>query len=431
MVSIATIHAREVLDSRGNPTVEAEVRGSDGSFGRAIAPSGASTGTHEAHELRDGDKERYGGKGVLAAVGHVVDVIAPALAGRPLLDQSGLDGRMRELDGSEKLDQLGANAVLAVSLAAAHAAADHRRVPLYQSISEGHASLPLPMVNMISGGLHAGRQVEFQDFLILPVGAASYRQALEWIVAVYRSLGRVLAEHGYEAALVGDEGGYGPKLRHNREAVEFLLRAIEQAGRTPGEDIALALDVASTHFYRDGRYWLKLGSDAAVDLDSDAMIELLSDWVTAFPILSIEDALAEDDWDGWRKLTAVLGDRVQLIGDDLLVTNPQRLARCIAGQHANGVLIKPNQIGTLTDTLAVARQAQEAGFWTIVSARSGETEDTTIADLAVGVGAGQIKIGSIVRSERLAKYNQLLRIAEASDLAFAAGTVFERLRGRG
>lgn len=428
MSTIQSIVAREVLDSRGNPTVEVEVRASDGSWGRAIAPSGASTGTHEAVELRDNDPGRYRGKGVLRAVENVRGPIADALVGMSLLDQRAIDERLISVDGTDNFSRLGANAALATSLAAAHARAMAQRVPLYQSLATDAVSLPLPMINMISGGLHAGEQIEFQDFLILPMGAKTYRQALEWTVDVYRSLGEVLAAIGQESVLVGDEGGYGPKLSQNREALDLLVQAIERAGRTPGQDVAIGIDVASTHFYRDGRYWIRLDSDTAVDLTSDDMIDLLAQWVDAYPLVSIEDGLAEDDWQAWRRLTDTLGDRVQLIGDDLMVTNPVRLQKAIDAGAANAILIKPNQIGTLTQTLDVLSQAKQAGLQTVVSARSGETEDSSICDIAVASAAGQIKIGSVARGERLAKYNQLLRLEEhlGHDAPFAAAQFVQR-----
>ena len=412
MPEISNVHAREVLDSRGNPTVEVEVRCRGGAWGRAIVPSGASTGRHEARELRDGDPARYGGRGVRTAVANVNELIAPRLVGRDAADQAGIDRFLCELDGTPTKSRLGANATLGVSLAVAHAAAAANGVPLFRALDRsGQATLPLPMVNMISGGLHAGGNLDFQDFLLLPIGAGSYAHALEMTVNVYRALGRVLDRHGFEAALVADEGGYGPRLTSNQQAVELLLEAIDQAGYTPGRDAAVALDVAATHFSQDGRYVLSLAEDEP--LTSAEMVELLAGWVEQYPILSIEDGLAEDDWDGWRHLTAALGGRVQLIGDDLFVTNPERLRRGIRDRVANSVLVKPNQIGTLTETLEVIALARAAGYAPVVSARSGETEDATIADLAVATAAGQIKIGSVARGERLAKYNQLLRIEEA------------------
>jgi enolase len=440
MTSAATItrvHARQVLDSRGHPTVEVEVHCGD-ALGRAIVPAGASTGRHEAVELRDGDPLHYQGKGVRRAVGHVNDLIVPRLLGLAATDQEGIDRLLSELDGTPNKSKLGGNAILGVSLAVAHAAAACQRLPLWRYLTSvadasgsstpvadasgsstpvadapGSPCLPMPMVNMISGGLHAGGNLDFQDFLLIPIGATSYSAALEMIVAVYRALGQVLTRHGHEGVLVGDEGGYGPKLKSNEQAVELLVKAIEQAGYRPGHDAGIALDVASSHFYHDGRYHLR--ATAGASLSADELIEMLVRWVKDYPILSIEDGMAEDDWSGWRTLTTALGQKVQLVGDDLFVTNPERLRRGIAAGVANSVLIKLNQIGTLTETLAVIRQAQAAGYRTVVSARSGESEDATMADLAVGSGAGQIKIGSVARSERLAKYNQLLRIEEQLD----------------
>jgi enolase len=417
--AIRTIHAREVLDSRGRPTVEVEVTCTSGAFGRAIVPSGASTGKHEAVELRDGDPARYGGKGVRQALGNVRQVIAPRLQGLDVTEQAGVDRAMIELDGTPNKSRLGANAILGVSLAVAHAAAAHRGLPLWRYLDTGgRARLPLPMVNMISGGLHAGGNLDFQDFLLMPVGARRYSEALAMSVDVYRALGELLTAAGFEGVLVGDEGGFGPRLRNNEQAVEMVLAAIGRAGLTAGKDAVLAVDVASTHFFRDGRYHLREGV-----LSSDEMIDRLTRWVAAYPIRSIEDGLAEDDWDGWRALTAALGHRVQLIGDDLFVTNPQRLCQGIETRAANAVLVKLNQIGTLTETLEVVRLAREAGFRAVISARSGETEDTTLADLAVATGTAQIKIGSVVRSERLAKYNQLLRIEEEMGPAATFGIV--------
>ncbi|HTU19133.1 MAG TPA: phosphopyruvate hydratase [Gemmataceae bacterium] len=409
--TIRRIHAREVLDSRGNPTVEVEVHCAGGAVGRAIVPSGASTGRHEAVELRDGDPSRYGGKGVRRAVANVRDILAPRLHGMDASEQARIDHLLCELDGTANKSRLGANALLGVSLACAHAAAASRGQPLWRYLdTEGVARMPLPMVNLISGGLHAGGNLDLQDFLFMPIGARSYSEALEMTVAVYRALGRVLIRHGFEGVLVGDEGGYGPRLQSNEQAIEMILRAFEDAELKPGEQAALALDVASTHFYRDDRYHLRIDGGRA--LDADGMLALLERWVKQYPIRSIEDGLAEDDWDGWQKLTAALGERVQLIGDDLFVTNPERLRRGIAEGVANCVLVKVNQIGTLTEALDVVRLAREAGYRAVISARSGETEDSTLADLAVASGAGQIKIGSVARSERLAKYNQLLRIEE-------------------
>jgi enolase len=407
---INRVHAREVLDSRGRPTVEAEVITASGVAGRASVPSGASTGRHEAVELRDGDPSRYGGLGVRRAVTNVRDVIGPALVGHDVFNQAGIDSTMRDLDGTPNKARLGANALLSVSLACAHAAAATRGVPLWRYLGEDRACLPLPMVNLISGGLHAGGNLDFQDFLFLPVAARSYSEALETTCAVYRCLGGVLRAHGFEGVLVGDEGGYGPRLKSNEQAVELCLEAFAKAGLKPGTEAALALDVAASHFWRDGAYHLHEGGGTI--LSSAEMVDRLQRWATAYPILSIEDGLAEDDLDGWALLTRRLGDRVQLVGDDLFVTNPERLRMGIEKGLANAVLVKVNQIGTLSETFVVLQLAREAGYRAVVSARSGETEDATLADLAVASGAGQIKIGSVARSERLAKYNQLLRIEE-------------------
>jgi enolase len=408
---IARIHAREVLDSRGHPTVEVEVFCHGGAHGRASVPSGASTGKHEAVELRDGEPGRYGGRGVRKAVANVREVIAPRLLGQPVTQQADIDQMLCELDGTPNKARLGANALLGASLACAHAAAAARGQPLWRYLGpDGAARMPLPMVNLISGGLHAGGNLDFQDFLFLPVGARSYSEALEQTVAVYRALGQVLASHGYESVLVGDEGGYGPRLRSNREALDLIVTAFERAGLVPGKGAGIALDVAATYFFRDGAYHLRAEGGQA--LSAANLVERLAQWAKAYPIFSIEDGLAEDDWEGWKALTAALGQSVQLVGDDLFVTNAERLKRGIAEGVANAVLVKVNQIGTLTEALAVVRLARSAGYRAVISARSGETEDSTLADLAVATGAGQIKIGSVARSERLAKYNQLLRIEE-------------------
>jgi len=413
---IVSIHAREVFDSRGRPTVEAIVTCRGARPARAIAPSGASTGSAEARELRDGG-DRQDGRGVRTAVENVRRIIAPALIGCDAADQVTIDRRLCELDGTPNKEQLGANAILAVSLASAYAAAEAKAsspIEHFHSLWQGgDPSLPLPMVNMISGGQHAGGQLEFQDFLIMPVGATSYSQALEWIVTVYHRLGRALSKARYEGVLVGDEGGYGPKLSSNEQAIELVLEAITQSGLRPGADVALALDVAATHFYADGVYSLSEAGQGA--FTAGELIELLASWVRQYPIISLEDPLAEDDWDGWREITQRLGEKVQLIGDDLFATNVERLQRGIYACAANAILIKLNQIGTLTETLETMRLAVESGYRPVISARSGETEDVTIADLAVATGAGQIKIGSVARSERLAKYNQLLRWEDESD----------------
>lgn len=424
MSLIASVFAREILDSRGKPTVEAEVRLDCGGIGRASVPSGASTGSAEACELRDLDSSRYDGHGVRRAVDNVNCVIGPALVGKCPRDQQDIDGTIRFLDSSSNKQNLGANAVLSVSLASSRAAAVAKGMPLYQHL---HDSLleragefareyafsprnPLPMTNMISGGKHAGGNLDFQDVLIIPKGASSYPVSLEWIVRVYRRLGELLCSEGYEGYLVGDEGGYGPRLTSNRQAVEYVVRAIEKAGLRPGEDVSLALDVASTHFYRDGSYLLK--AEKGRQLTSAEMVDRLAEWAGEFPIDCIEDGLAEEDWQGWQLLTKTLGARVKLVGDDLFATNSRRLQKGIDMQAGNAVLIKVNQIGTLSETFDTVLAAKSHGYATIISARSGETEDDFLADLAVGVGGDYIKIGSIARSERLAKYNRLLRIWE-------------------
>jgi enolase len=429
--TITRIHAREVLDSRGNPTVEVEVTCHRGGHGRAIVPSGASTGKHEAHELRDGDPSRYSGKGVRRAIANINNEISPRLVGMWVTEQTQIDKLMCELDGTPNKSRLGANAILGVSLACAHAAADCLMIPLWQHLrnlfvvppsaggrpeppeggttNSSRPSLPLPMINMISGGRHAGGNLDFQDFLLLPVGAHSFSEALEMAVNVYRRLGAILTQQGFEGVLVGDEGGFGPRLHSNEQAVEMLLQAIEKAGYRPGEHAALAIDVAASQFYRDDRYHLGAGAQS---LTSEQMIDMLVRWVQSYPILSIEDGLAEDDWKGWRQLTSALGSRVQLIGDDLFVTNAERLRFGQEIRVANSILVKVNQVGTLTEALEVIALARSLGYRPVISARSGETEDTTIADLAVGTGGGQIKIGSVARGERLAKYNRLLRIGE-------------------
>ena len=422
--TIESVRAREVLDSRGRPTVEVTITTSGGQQGQAIAPSGASTGSAEAVELRDTGDHWYDGEGVRSAVENVCQTIGPALLGHSAENQAEVDALLCELDGSPQKSQLGGNALIATSLAAAHAGAASRAIPLYQHLYqqfcqfeeqqqlEGPARpvLPLPMINMISGGLHAGGNIEFQDVLVMPVGAPDFPSSLEWAVRIYRRLGALLDESGYEGRLVGDEGGYGPRLPGNRAAVEMVVAAIEKAGLVPGEQVWIALDVAATHFFEEGQY--RLRSEGNKLLSSEQMIDRLESWVDDYPIASIEDGLAEEDWEGWQHLTDRLGQRVQLVGDDLFATNPMRLQRGVVSAAANSVLVKVNQIGTLTETMETVSMARLAGFSTVVSARSGETEDTTIADLAVAVAADQIKIGSIVRSERLAKYNRLLRISE-------------------
>jgi enolase len=424
MSLITSVLGREILDSRGKPTVEAEVRLDCGGVGRASVPSGASTGSAEACELRDQASARYDGQGVRCAVENVNQVIGPALVGKCPRDQQDIDGTIRFLDSSSNKRNLGANAVLSVSLATSRAAAVAKGMPLYRHL---HDSLleragesarnfafaprnPLPMTNMISGGKHAGGNLDFQDVLIIPKGASSYPAALEWIVRIYRRLGELLTAEGYEGYLVGDEGGYGPRLASNRQAVEYVVRAIEKAGLRPGEDVSLALDVASTHFYQDGCYVLK--AEQGRRLVSAEMVERLAEWAMEFPIDCIEDGLAEEDWQGWQLLTKAMGNKVKLVGDDLFATNSRRLQKGIDLGAANAVLIKVNQIGTLSETFDTVLAAKAHGYATIISARSGETEDDFLADLAVGVGGDYIKIGSIARSERLAKYNRLLRIWE-------------------
>jgi enolase len=424
MSKISSIHAREILDSRGKPTVEAEVHLEGGVVGVASVPSGASTGAAEAFELRDGERERYDGQGVRRAVENVNRVIAPALVGSCARDQQALDQTLLQLDGTPNKRNLGANAVLSVSLAASRAGALSKGAPLYRHIHDSLLEragasarnfafaprIPLPMTNMISGGKHAGGNLDFQDVLMIPKGASSYPVGLEWIVRVYRRLGELLCQEGYEGYLVGDEGGYGPRLESNRQAVEFVVRAVEKAALRPGEDVSLALDVASSHFYRDGHYVLK--AEQGRRLTSAEMVERLADWAGKYPIDCIEDGLAEEDWQGWQLLTEKLGSKVKLVGDDLFATNVIRLRKGINVKAANAVLIKVNQIGTLSETFDTVLAAKKHGYATIVSARSGETEDDFLADLAVGVGGDYIKIGSIARSERLAKYNRLLRIWE-------------------
>jgi enolase len=416
MSFISFIHAREILDSRGNPTVEAEVFLESGASGRAAVPSGASTGEFEALELRDGDPARFGGKGVLKAVENVNDVIAPELLGMDATDQVALDRAMIELDGTPNKGKLGANAILAVSLAAARAAAEDAGLPLYRYLGGPHATLlPVPLMNILNGGAHAANNVDLQEFMIAPVGAQSFPEALRMGVEVFHSLKKVLGSKGKSTA-VGDEGGFAPDLRSNEEAVEVILEAIQKAGYTPGDDVVLALDAAASELHRDGAYVFHKSTGERKSVDE--MIEFWTRWVENYPIVSIEDPLDENDWEGWRKLTAAIGDRVQLVGDDLFVTNTERLARGIEEGAGNAILIKVNQIGTLTETLEAIELARRNRYRYIISHRSGETADTFIADLAVATRAGQIKTGSASRTDRVAKYNQLLRIAE--DLADTA-----------
>ncbi len=408
-MEIVKVMAREILDSRGNPTLEAEVTLSDGAVGRAAVPSGASTGAHEASERRDGDRSRYGGKGVLGAVAAVNGEISTAIVGLDASDQGSVDDALIELDGTPNKERLGANATLGVSLACAHAAAAAAGQPLYRYLGGAEAqTLPTPMANILNGGKHAADSTDFQEFMVMPLGFATFREGLRAIVEVYQTLKGVLQERGLNTNL-GDEGGFAPTLSSNEAAIEVILEAIEKAGYRAGSEIALALDPATTELYVDGRYELRTEDRS---LSSSEMVELWEDWAERFPIASIEDGMAEDDWDGWSELTATIGERVQTVGDDLLVTNTVRLSRGIEERSANSILIKPNQIGTLSETLKTIAMAQQAGWTTVISHRSGETEDTTIADLAVATNAGLIKTGAPARSERVAKYNRLLRIEE-------------------
>jgi enolase len=407
MSLIESVHAREILDSRGNPTIEVDVELDDGAYGRAAIPSGASTGEHEARELRDGDASRFGGKGVLRAVANVDGPIAEALRGLDALDQRGVDKAMLDLDGTMNKDALGANAILGASLAAARAAADSTGLPLYRYLGGPNAHvLPTPMMNVLNGGVHADNELELQEFMVMPVGAASFSEALRWGTECFHALHALLKDKGL-ATGVGDEGGFAPELSTGAEACDLLVQAIERAGLAPGAEVALALDPAMSELYRDGAYHLEGAARS-----SDEMLGYWTALLDRFPIVSIEDGLAEDDWDGWATLTRELGGRVQLVGDDLFVTNTERLERGIRDGAANAILIKVNQIGSLTETLDAIGTAQHAAFGVVVSHRSGETEDTTIADLAVATNAGQIKTGAPSRGERTAKYNQLLRIEE-------------------
>jgi len=423
---IEDIRAREILDSRGNPTVEVEVLLSDGQIGRAAVPSGASTGEHEAVELRDGDKGRYLGKGVQKAVDAVIDQIAPALTGFDATDQRSIDQAMLDLDGTPNKGKLGANAILGVSLAVANAAAASADLPLYKYLGGPNAHvLPVPLMNILNGGSHADSDVDIQEFMIVPIGAETFSEGLRWGVEVYHNLKSVLQAKGLSTGL-GDEGGFAPNLPSNRAALDLIQEAIKNAGYTPGKDIALALDVASSEFFKDGAYQFEGKSLSASEM-SAYYAELVAD----YPLVSIEDPLDENDWDGWKTLTDAIGDKVQLVGDDLFVTNPSILQRGIDTRTANSLLVKVNQIGSLTETLDAVSLAQRAGYTTITSHRSGETEDTTIADIAVATNAGQIKTGAPARSERVAKYNQLLRIEEELDDAarYAGRSAFPRFKG--
>jgi len=418
-LEIIDVFAREVIDSRGNPTIEVDVTVEDGSFGRAAVPSGASTGAFEAVELRDGDKNRYLGKGVSKAVKNVNEKIAPKVVGINVFDQTLIDKVMIELDGTSNKGKLGANAILGVSLAVAKAAADALGLPLYRYIGGANAKvLPVPMMNIINGGEHADNSVTIQEFMVMPVGANSFKQAMQWCAEVFHTLKKVLGAKGYATA-VGDEGGFAPNLKSDEEAIQVIVEAVEKAGYKPGEQFRIAIDAAATEMYEKAKangkegqyYWWKIDKYMTVD----EMIDFWEDMVDKYPIISLEDALSEEDWDGWKKLTDRLGKKVQLVGDDLFVTNTERLKRGIKEHISNSILIKVNQIGTLTETLEAIEMASRAGFTSVVSHRSGETEDTTIADIAVAVNAGQIKTGAPSRTDRVAKYNQLLRIEEELD----------------
>lgn len=423
---IKDIKAREVIDSRGNPTVEADVILEDGSFGRGISPSGASTGSREAIELRDGDKSRYGGKGVLTAVKNIKNGIKTALIGQDATNQAAIDQIMIDLDGTDNKARLGANAILAVSIATAQAAAASKGLPLYAYLKTDTYKMPVPMMNIINGGEHADNSVDFQEFMIVPVGAPTIAEAIRYGSEIFHALKSVLSKKGYNTA-VGDEGGFAPDLKSNEEAITVILEAIENAGYVAGKDIMIAMDAASSELYKDGMYYL--GSEDK-KLTSKEIVDLLSSWVDKYPIISIEDGLDESDWDGFKYQTEKDGDRLQIVGDDLFVTNPKILQEGIDKKIANSILIKINQIGTLTETFEAIRMAKEAGYTAIISHRSGETEDTVIADIAVATGAGQIKTGSLSRTDRIAKYNQLIRIEEAlgADAVYPGMDAFYNLK---
>lgn len=425
MPTISSLHAAEVLDSRGNPTVEVEAKLDDGAVARAMVPSGASTGVHEALELRDGDQHRFGGKGVLKAVANVNTEIASALKGCDPLDQKAIDARMLSLDGTPNKSKLGANAILGVSLAVAHAAAASRKMPLYRHLGADARVLPVPMMNILNGGVHTGWQsTDLQEFMVAPVGAKNFAEGLRWGAEVYQLLKKVLRDKGYNTN-VGDEGGFAPALKSNAEAIELILQAIDNAGYKAGEQISICLDPAASELYENGKYNLR--KEGRV-LTGAQMIDFYTDLCAKYPIISIEDGLAEDDWDSWTQITARLGSRVQLVGDDLFVTNVERLKKGIATRAANSILIKLNQIGTLTETIDAIQTAHASRFTAVVSHRSGETEDTTIADLVVALNTGQIKTGAPARSERVAKYNRLLRIEEelGSKAEYAGAKAFKR-----
>ena len=427
MTKIDSVKAREILDSRGNPTLEVEVTLDDGIVGWAAVPSGASTGQHEAVELRDGDKSRFGGKGVLKAVANVNNEIAQAVKGISATDQPTLDRKLIELDGTPNKSRLGANAILGVSLAAARAVANSAEMPFYLYLGqEDIYTLPVPMLNILNGGKHAAGSTDFQEFMVVPAGAESFSEALRMATEIYHALKKVLADRGLNTN-VGDEGGFAPSLPSNQEAMEAIVTAILKAGYKPGKDCFIALDPAASEFYKDGKYIL---AREGVSLSSEEMVDYYVKWAAAYPIISIEDGMAEDDWEGWQLITEKLGDKVQLVGDDLYVTNVERLSKGIELKASNSILIKLNQIGTLTETIAAIKMAQQAGWTAVVSHRSGETEDTTIADLAVGLNTGLIKAGAPCRSERTAKYNRLLRIEEelAENGSFAGMSAFYNLK---
>jgi enolase len=423
MSYIADIHARQILDSRGNPTVEVDVLTENGHLGRAAVPSGASTGIHEAVELRDGDKKTYLGKGVLKAVANVNDIIAEQLLGWAVNDQAGIDQKLLEIDGTDNKSKLGANATLAVSMAVAKAAALESNLPLYRYLGGVNATvLPIPLMNILNGGVHADNKIDFQEYMIVPVGAKSFSEGLRWGVEIFHELKNVLKKKGFSTN-VGDEGGFAPDIQSNEEAIETVLQAIESAGYKVGEQIGIALDAASSEMFKDGKY--KFYKSSGKSITSDEMVAYWTEWVNKYPIVSIEDGMAEEDWDGWKKLTDAVGHKVQLVGDDLFVTNTKILQRGIDTGTANSILVKVNQIGTITETINAVQLAQKSGYTTIMSHRSGETEDTTIADLAVALNCGQIKTGSASRTDRMAKYNQLIRIEEAlgENAVFPAGKI--------
>ncbi|MEK7335657.1 MAG: phosphopyruvate hydratase [Candidatus Binatota bacterium] len=423
-MKIQRVHAREVLDSRGQPTIEVDVVLKNGSLGRATVPSGASTGEHEAVELRDGDK-RFLGKGVERAVGNVNRILAPRLRGREAKDQEGIDRLMIELDGSPNKGNLGANAILGVSLAVAKAQARTEKLPLYRYLGGPRAkTLPVPMLNVLNGGVHADNNVDVQEFMVIPYGMESFAEALRAAAEIFQTLKKVLQSRGYSTS-VGDEGGFAPRLKGNEEAIELILEAVAQAGYRTGDQVVLGLDVAASEFFEDGRYFFKKSDGVRRGIEE--MLRLYEDWAKKYPIISLEDPLGEDDWDGWKMLTELLGDKIQIVGDDIFVTNKQRLKRGIESNVANSILIKVNQIGTLSETLETMRLAKKTGYTTVISHRSGETEDSTISDLAVATNAGQIKTGAPCRGERTAKYNQLLRIEEelGRRAVFAGKKVFK------